>query len=186
MGPSAAMHASVKVALGALGIRLADAADLVEAQALAARLIGPDVVTLERMAAVQAWTGLSVFGFREEGELTGLFAFLLLNARGRAVLLSDALDGRDPDLGLLSRPGERPSAYYGWGFAGSTRPARRAVVTGAAVLRGVLPQLPFYCRAATEAGRRAVTEKLGYRDVPGSSSGLLGVPALADEYRRAA
>jgi hypothetical protein len=184
--PATSTSERIKATLGPLELRLAEAGEIEDAHALALRLIGPGIVSLEQLKTIQAWTRLSVFALREERELTGVFAFLLLNERGLCALLAEFFDGRSPDLEHLCRSGQGARAYYGWGFAGATRTARRAVVGGAADLRAALPHLPFYCHAATEAGRRAITEKLGYGDIPGSTSGLLGAPALASEVRRAA
>ena len=183
----ASLHNAVTGALAGLGLHLADDAEARDGHALASDLISPDIASVECLWAVQQRTGLSVFAYREADKLTGIFAFLLLNPAGAAALSADALDAVRPDLALLSRRGEAPSAYYGWGFAGSTRPARSALVAGADLLRRqVLPHLPFYCHAATPAGRRAVTQKLGYVDIPGSRSGLLYSPPLFQDDRRAA
>ena len=178
MSDAIALHMAVTDSLGSLGLRTASADEVWRGRLLASRLIGPDIASPECLCEVQQHAGLSIFAYLEAGELTGIFAFLLLNPAGRAALLADAFDGRNPRLDFLSTRGETPSAYYGWGFAGSTRPARSALVAGADRLRQVLPRLPFYCHAATPAGRRAVTEKLGYVDVPGSRSGLLWSPPL--------
>ncbi len=187
MSTATSLRAPISGALCVLGLQPAGLADIREGHALSTALIGPEIAGLDRLHEIQAWTGLSIFAFREEGRLTGVFAFLLLNWAGHAALLRDAFDGRAPDLSLVAHGHEHVSAYYGWAFAGSTRPARTALVTGADVLRRqVLTRLPFYCHAATPAGRRAVTEKLGYFDIAGSPSGLLCALPDPAEQRRAA
>ncbi len=185
MSSASSLHAGIRRALADLDLYPASTSGLEAGHRLAASLIGPGITPLGTLRSVQRRCGLAAF-VRHDGEaLVGVFVFLLLNARGRAAVLADDFDGLAPPLDHLAVPEDRPSAYYGWGFAATTPEARAAVVAGADVLRkGVLADLPFFCRAATEAGRRAVTLKLGYRDLPGSTSGLLWAPPAG--RRRAA
>ena len=174
-------------ALARLGLRPAIPRDLEAGRDLAVRLIGPQITSLQRLRAVQRRSGIGAFVIGEPDTLEGIFVFLLLNPAGRAALCGDDFDGLSPDLALLAAPSEAPSAYYGWGFAATTPRARAAVVAGADVLRRrVLCDIPFFCRAVTPAGHRVVTSKLGYRDLPGSNTGLLWAPALTEDSRRAA
>ena len=179
------LHDRVSRALGDLGLHPASPPALEAGHRLAARLIGPGITPLETLRTVQRHCGLAAFVRHEHDVLVGVFVFLLLNRRGLAAVLADDFDGLAPRLDHLAVPAEAPSAYYGWGFAATTPQARAAVVAGADVLRReVLTDLPFFCRAATAAGRRAVTLKLGYRDLPGSGSGVLWAPPAGG--RRAA
>ena len=181
------LHTRIRRTLARLGLRPAGSAALKAGRDLAVRLIGPRITSLARLQAVLRKSGTGAFAFHEAGELKGIFVFLLLNAAGRTALLADDFDGLAPDLGLLAGPSETPSAYYGWGFAGTSPAARTAVVMGAdALRRDVMMDIPFFCRAATPAGRRAVTLKLGYRDFPGSRTGLLWSPPPGEDSRRAA
>jgi len=148
---------------------------------MAARLIGPTLADLETVHAAQDRTRTTCFAFVEDGELTGLFAFLLANDRGLEALMSDAFDPLSPDMELLAAPDQRPAAYYGWALAGTTPAARLTVISAANHLRHhTLRYAPCFCHVATEAGRRAVTGKLGYSLVPGSISGLYRAPAVAE------
>ena len=185
MSDEAFLHERISRALGRLGLHPASPAGLEAGHRLAARLIGPGITPLETLRTVQRHCGLAAFVRHEDEALVGVFVFLLLNGRGWAAVLADDFDGLAPSLDHLAVPAEHPSAYYGWGFAATTPEARAAVVAGADLLRkGVLAALPFFCRAATPAGRRAVTVKLGYRDLPGSRSGILWAPPAGG--RRAA
>lgn len=148
---------------------------------MAVRLIGSTLADLETVHAAQERTRSACFSFVEEGELTGLFVFLLANDRGLEALMSDAFDPLFPDMELLAAPDQRPAAYYGWALAGTTPAARRAVISAANHLRHqTLRHAPCFCHVATEAGRRAVTGKLGYGPVPGSISGLYRARAVAE------
>ncbi len=186
MGASS-LNSRIRRTLAAFDLRPASGAALDAGHQLAARLIGPGIATLETLRAVQRHTALAAFVRHEGEEVAGVFVFLLLNAHGHAAVLLDQFDGLSPPLDQLAVPGKPPSAYYGWGFAGVTPSARAAVVAGADALRhGPLAHIPFFCRAATPAGRRAVTLKLGYRDLPGSTSGMFWSPPVGDPPRRAA
>jgi hypothetical protein len=118
-----------------------------------------------------------------EGEaLTGALAVLPLRQAGREALVAGRLDGLRPDLELVSRPDERPSAIYAWGCAARTRRAARAVMaTTAALPEEAFGGINFFARAATPAGLRALTVCLGYAPV-GEHGLLRRLPSL----RRAA
>jgi len=173
--------------LGDLGLTLASSSEIDEGHALAWRLIGAALAPASRLHRAQAYTGACCFAFREACGLTGIFAFLLLNAVGVDAVIRGRFDPGDPQLRLLARATEAPVGYFGWAFAGSTQLARRAVIAGAERARRVaLPLIPFFCHAATPAGRRAVTEKLGYVAYGGVDAELLWSPPIGPALERAA
>lgn len=148
---------------------------------MAIRLIAPTLADIETVHAAQERTRATCFSFVEDGELTGLFVFLLANAGGLEALMADAFDPLSPDMELLAAPDQRPEAYYGWALAGTTPEARLTVISAANHLRHhTLRYAPCFCHVATDAGRRAVTGKLGYSLVQGSISGLYHAPAVAE------
>ncbi len=173
--------------LGDLGLTLASSSEIDEGHALARRLIGPALAPASRLHQAQAYTGACCFAFREGPGLTGIFAFLLLNTAGLDAVIRGQFDPGDPQHQLLARATQAPAGYFGWAFAGSTQLARRTVVTGAEQARRVaLPVIPFFCHAATPAGRRAVTEKLGYVAHGGVDPELLWSPPIGRGLERAA
>ncbi len=174
-------------ALADVNLAFATPADIDEGHALACRLIGPGLAHAAALHMAQAHTGACCFGHREGDELTGVFAFLLLNPAGLASLTSHRFDPCAPAAWALAGRADPPAAYYGWAFAGVTPAARKAVVAGADLLRrSVLQHIPFFCHAATPAGRRAVTEKLGYRPFDGHDGGLYFSPPRPAEQELAA
>lgn len=68
--------------------------------------------------AVQALTHnpeiFQMVGEKAEGKKQAFLAFLPLNADGARVLSMNGFDGRHPDLGLVCKPGETPTAIYIW------------------------------------------------------------------------
>jgi hypothetical protein len=165
--------------LGGLGLTLASSSEIDEGHDLARRLIGPALAPVSRLRRAQAHSGACCFAFYEAFELTGIFAFLLLNAAGLGAVIQGDFQPGDPPLWALARATEPPAGYFGWAFAGSTRLARWTVVAGAARARRIaLPSIPFFCHAATPAGRRAVIEKLGYVAYGGADAELLWSPPI--------
>jgi hypothetical protein len=146
-----------------------------EARALAARLISPGVASACTLEAVHRHAGgAAVFVFREPDLLTGVVAFAPLTRAGLEALLAERFDAVAPDLSHIAAPGEPVAAGYGWGMAGVTAPARKAVVAAAiALYEQVLPDAPWFTRAATADGRRVVLGKFGYEPLRASASGLL-------------
>ncbi len=184
MAPPCAVQLEIVSELASRGLRLSSRAQVEASYALALRLIGPPLADLSTVHAAQARTRSTSFSFVQDGELTGLFVFLLANDWGLEALMSDAFDPLSPDMELLAAPDQRPAAYYGWALAGTTPEARLTVISAANHLRHhTLRYAPCFCHVATEAGRRAVTGKLGYSLVTGSISGLYRAPAVAELER---
>jgi hypothetical protein len=120
--------------------------------------IGPSVASLETMQQVYKHNPeslLSIFRRPLSGEadrLSGYFGFLHLNAAGLAALDARALSGRDPDLSLLARAGERPAALYVWAAI-----ARKMRVIAEGLVAEALGAeryggLPVYATAGTLGG----------------------------------
>lgn len=145
--------------------------DIGYAHALAREHICRDIVSQAKMQAVQDLTGSSVFVSRENGAVTGMAAFFLLNHAGLDALERSRFDPIDLDLSLLCRPRELPAAGYGWGFVGVTdRAAGRVVKTSVAIRETLLWALPGYTRAATEAGARIIFGPFGFSPVAGDAT----------------
>jgi hypothetical protein len=110
----------------------------------------------------------------EDGALTGVMGYAPLSSAGLDAVWSETFDGARPDLSHIAGGVQRPAAGYGWGMAGRTPAARRAVVAGAVALyERILPEVPWFTRAVTPDGRRVILGKFGYVGAPGCGSGLL-------------
>ena len=83
--------------------------------------LGPNVAPFEVLKSVYRYNPLSFWGiYRSSDErrtapvLGGFFAYLPLNEAGNAALKAEKLDGRNPNLAFLSKPGEDPVTLYLW------------------------------------------------------------------------
>ena len=102
------------------GVFSADPAEIVEAQAFAARLIGPNIAQAETLRRVHQITGVGLFVAREEGEIAGVVAFVPLSAEGLRATREDAFRAVDPAAAHISVWGEDPAGLYGWGVAAAS------------------------------------------------------------------
>jgi hypothetical protein len=164
----------MRAALAAFDVAPAEPREVAEAQAFAAVLIGGKLVSSERLASVHESTGAGLFLFREQGELTGLLALVLLSAEGLAAVRADAFDSLDPAPAHVIVPGGEPVGIYGWGIAATNHEAAAKILDACGLLgRTVAPHLPVYARPVTPKGVRLMMERLNFRPVPGSTTGLV-------------
>ena len=91
------------------------------ARALAARLMGHEVASLNTVRSILAIQPASTLVFREAGDISGLVATLLLKSCAEPDLVSGRFDGLAPDDEALGRADEPVSFYYVWGIAGATK-----------------------------------------------------------------
>jgi hypothetical protein len=161
------------------GLALLDGDDVVAARELAASLLGEGIATLESYRTVRGILGSGIFGFFEGGQLTGLSASFSLNEHGLAEVKSGSFDALHLDGNLIAKPGDRPAAYYGWGFLGVTkRAAATVVLLSRAIHRRLFWGVPTYTRAVTPAGMRACLG-LGFVPAPGDDATLVWIPPHA-------
>jgi len=151
--------------------------DIAAARTFAAELIGPDIVSAEALQRVHERSGAGLFLAREEGALTGVLAFVLLNQAGLDAVWAEAFDAVDPSPSHVSPAGENPAALYGWGVAAITKPSAARLIEGArAMWASAVMGLPYFARPTTPKGERLMRERLNFEDCPGSTSGLVWLP----------
>lgn len=180
--PSATLSARLAHDLAPFDVRPASDAEIPAARAFAAQLIGKGIVTAADLERVHRLTGgAALYTTYEDGPLSGVLAFVLLNAAGLEAVRAGAFNALSPFAGHVARPGEPARAFYGWGVAATTKASARRVVDGArAILGGAVGHLPKFARPTTEAGHRLMRERLGFVDLPGSRDGLVWRPALEE------
>ena len=159
--------------LAPLGMAEAAANELGAIRALAAATISPDVASEAALHALYRRTGYGFYVAREGGSINALIALVLLNDAGFAAIRDESFNSLNPSLDHAARADEEPVAVYGWGIAAANREAARTVVEGGWAVLEALPAQPFLARAATDAGRRLLTEKMRFVPYPGSTTGLL-------------
>ncbi|MGZ3402797.1 MAG: hypothetical protein ACXWKN_05715 [Phenylobacterium sp.] len=173
--PSPTLCARLRRELTAYDVQAAQGDDVAAARQFAAQLIGEGIVKAADLERVHRLTGESaLFVTREDGELTGVLAFVLLNVSGLRAVLTGAFDALSPAAEHVAGPGQPACAFYGWGVAATTKPSARRLIDGArAIMGGACGHLPKFARPTTEAGHRLMRERLGFEDPPGSFDGLV-------------
>ncbi|WP_374570002.1 hypothetical protein [Phenylobacterium sp.] len=163
--------------LAAYDLIPATARDIAEARDFAADLIGPAIVSAEALQRVHERSGAGLFLAREEGTLTGVLAFVLLNRAGLDAVWAETFEAVDPAASHVNAAGEDPAALYGWGVAATTKPSAARLIEGArAMWAGAVMGLPYFARPTTPKGERLMRERLNFEDCPGSTTGLVWLP----------
>jgi len=149
-----AIHADGDV----IAVRMTTPGEVEALHALTVSEIGPSVAALETMMGVYKhnpeclWTILRRPSCGAPERIAGYFGFLHLNACGLEALEARRLNGREPDLTLIAKAGERPAALYVWaGIARKVRVLAEMLVAealGAERYGG----LPVYATAGTLGG----------------------------------
>ena len=134
-----------------LGLDPAGSCEMLEARALAADLISPDIATAATFVSIQQHTGgAALHLFREDGQITGVLGFAPLSQKGFRALIAETFDAVDPPPEHLAGAGDYPAACYGWGIAGSSPAARKALVAATIALYAeIFPDIPWFSRGAT-------------------------------------
>jgi hypothetical protein len=159
------------------GLKLADPGEIRAGREIAARLISEGIASAETFIAVQAITRASVFVYLEGRAVTGMLGLFLLRPAGLAAIDAGSFDAVNPDLTLVTRPGEMPAACYGWGFAGATNTGGGAAVKAAVALRNQLFwRIPVFTRTATADGVRVILGKMGYQKYREDDPTLVWLP----------
>jgi hypothetical protein len=171
--------------LAGIGMVPAGGGELGAVRDLAARLIGPDIASEAVLSAIHRRTGYGFYVAREAGRLSAVMALVLLNGAGLAAVRADTFNSLEPDPAHAVSPSEAPEGVYGWGVAAATRESAGVLVASSWAVLDVVPK-PYFARAATEAGRRMLTAKMGFVPYPGSTTGLLWWDAAERVARRAA
>jgi hypothetical protein len=149
-----------------------------EGSALVTSRVGPGGATAQTAHAINEKAGGCIFVSHNLERVTALYAIIPVTSQGLAALAWDSFSGVEPPLRYVAAPGDKLAAVYGWVFVGSTVRSMASVVGAAKALRDDYAQVPFYARAATEAGHRVLTQRLGYLPATASRTGLLCSPPL--------
>lgn len=166
------------------GLVRLDETQITQAHALAHAALGDGVASEATFAAVQRHVGAAVFGYFDEGALSGVLASFPLNEAGHHALRSGVFDTVNVDLSGLCKDGEAPDAYYGWGFVATTPKAGIAVVRASGAIYSTLFwNTPTYARAVTAAGKRALL-LLGARPTDWGDASILEFTPLTSRPGR--
>jgi hypothetical protein len=164
---------AVRAAFEEFGVEPANPADIAPARDFALRLIGGRMATTRTIARIHRGTGVGLFVVRDGDRICGLLAFIMLNEAGAEAAVRDDFDSLSPRARFVAAPDEEPAAIYSWAIAAADKETAQRLIRGHERLRHVAAaHLPFYCRLATEQGRRLGIVRMGFQPLPGSQSGL--------------
>ena len=146
--------------MGLFGWRSATPQEIPELVALGERLIGDKLADAETVERVHSVTGITAWAFGTPIE--GIVLSVPLSVAGLEALQNDDFQPGSPDAAHIAALGAPCAACYIGIYAGATHDARKAVMTGAGVIRmGLFSQVPCFARAATDDGARSM-ESLGW------------------------
>ena len=146
--------------MGLFGWRSAAPQEIPELVALGESLIGDKLADAETVERVQGVTGITAWAFG--APIEGIVLSVPLSVAGLAALQNNEFQPGSPDDAHIAALGTPCAACYIGIYAGATHAARKAVMTGAGVIRmGLFSQVPCFARAATEDGARSM-QSLGW------------------------
>lgn len=147
--------------MASMGWRSAASEEIPELVALGEELINDRLASVEVVDRVHKATGITAWAFGSD-PMEGMVLSVPLSPDGLAALESNAFSPADPDPAHVAADGELCAACYIGIYAGATHEARKAVMTGAGLIRMVFfSQVPCFARAATDDGARSM-ESLGW------------------------
>lgn len=106
-----------------------------------------------------------IFPFRQHGRIEGGIAYLFLNEQGLEALLLDEIDFSAPDVALLARRNEAPSAIYAWAMAARGRAAAGLGNVALRLRAAPYTWADYYAQPATADGARFLAQ-LGFERTP--------------------
>ena len=172
---------AIRAAFAEFGVEPAGLGDIAAARRFALGLIGGQMASTETIARVHEGTGAGLFLVRDGAAIRGLLAFIMLNRAGAEAAVCDDFDSLTPRPEYICPADQEPAAIYSWAIAAADKDAATRLIRGHERLRHVaVAHLPFYCRLATEEGRRLAIVRMGFKPLPGSDSGLFWSEPKAD------
>ncbi|MEL6414748.1 MAG: hypothetical protein AAFQ15_07400 [Pseudomonadota bacterium] len=142
------------------GWRAANEKEIPEMLALGERLINDQLISPETLAHLHDLTGITAWVFGDPVE--GLVISVPLTEAGLDAVQDNEFVAKTPDDAHVAAVGQPCAAVYIGIYAGETKEARKAVMSGAGVIRmAIYAQVPCFARAATEDGARSM-ESLGW------------------------
>lgn len=142
------------------GWRPANEKEIPEMLALGERLINDRLISPETLAHLHDLTGITAWVFGDPVE--GLVISVPLTEAGLDAVQDNEFVAKTPDDAHVAAVGQPCAAVYIGIYAGETKEARKAVMSGAGVIRmAIYAQVPCFARAATDDGARSM-ESLGW------------------------
>ncbi len=142
------------------GWRTANEKEIPEMLALGERLINDQLISPETLAHLHDLTGITAWVFGDPVE--GLVISVPLTQAGLDAVQDSEFTAKTPNDAHVAAVGQPCAGVYIGIYAGETKEARKAVMSGAGVIRmAIFAQVPCFARAATDDGARSM-ESLGW------------------------
>lgn len=142
------------------GWRPANEQEIPQMVALGEKLVGDRLISPDVLAHLHDLTGTTAWVFGDPVE--GLVISVPLTEAGLDAVQDNEFVAKTPDDAHVAAAGQHCAAVYIGIYAGETKAARKAVMSGAGVIRmAIFAQVPCFARAATEDGARSM-ESLGW------------------------
>ena len=147
--------------MAAFGWRTATKPEIPLMLDLGEKLVGDRLIAPTTLAHLHDLTGIAAWVFGDP--IAGLVISVPLSELGLRAVEANQFVAQSPDEKHIAAAGELCAALYIGIYAGETKEARKAVMSGAGVIRvTVYAQVPCFARAATADGARSM-ESLGWR-----------------------
>ncbi len=147
--------------MAGFGWRTANDQEIPQMLALGERLVGDQLISPETLRRLHGLTGLTAWVFGDPIE--GLVISVPLSPEGLDAVQANKFVAMSPDNAFIAAAGTPCAGCYIGIYAGETKDARKAVMSGAGVIRmAVFAQVPCFARAATDDGARSM-ESLGWQ-----------------------
>ena len=142
------------------GWRTANEKEIPEMLELGERLINDQLISPETLSHLHDLTGITAWVFGDPVE--GLVISVPLTEAGLDAVQDNEFVAKTPDDAHVAAAGQACAGVYIGIYAGETKEARKAVMSGAGVIRmAIYAQVPCFARAATDDGARSM-ESLGW------------------------
>lgn len=166
-------------------------AELLAIYGMLVKEIGPNVAPFEVVRSVYRYNPVSFWGVfrsadeqRRDPQLIGFVAYLPLNAAGKAALDDKNLDGRNPDLALLAKPGEDPVVFYLWAIVTPSKGSLAVGLIAHAVGVDLLERTPIIGWISTQSALDSVRRSSKTKDYNDDATmGSTFVISFPDAYR---
>ncbi len=164
--------------------------DLLQMYEMLKKEIGPDVAAFDTVKRVYAHNPDTFWGFYrapdEQRRLPTLIAFisyLPLNEAGFAALKNKTLTGKNPDLSLIAKPGEDPSALYLWAMVTPGLGNVALMITAHAMGLELCERLPVFGWISTEAALSAIKRSSKSQEISDATIGSAFELKYPEKYR---
>jgi predicted GNAT family N-acyltransferase len=164
--------------------------DLAQMYEMLKKEIGPDVASLDIVSKVYAHNPDTFWGIyrsqdesRHSAKLIAFISYLPLNEAGYAALKNKTLTGRNPDLSLVAKPGEEPSALYLWAMVTPGLGNLALMITAHAMGLEMCERLPVFGWISTEAALNAIKHSSKSQEIPDPQIGSAFELKYPEKYR---